>query len=142
VRYAATAGPRRVQRNALSTMVGATRNLGPSDPCPLTCTLHAICPLAMRNERACRRRLNWPIYFPPTRWPRPPWPKRVTPAAPAPPPRSVGTQPARSSAPAPDTPCATSPNTSHTAASSLGRQGSCTPGRGGPLAPSSGWGRR
>jgi hypothetical protein len=35
----------------------------PSDPCPLTCTLHAICLLAMRNERACRRRMNWPIYF-------------------------------------------------------------------------------
>jgi hypothetical protein len=34
----------------------------PPDPCPLTCTLHAICLLAMRNERACRRRMNWPIY--------------------------------------------------------------------------------
>jgi hypothetical protein len=29
VRYAATAGPHRVRRNALSTMVGAARNLGP-----------------------------------------------------------------------------------------------------------------
>jgi hypothetical protein len=33
------------------------------DPCPLTCTPHAICLLAMRNERARRRRLNWPIYL-------------------------------------------------------------------------------
>jgi hypothetical protein len=32
------------------------------DPCPLTCTPHVICLLTMRNERARRRRLNWPIY--------------------------------------------------------------------------------
>jgi hypothetical protein len=29
VRYAATAGPHRVRRNALSLMIGAARNLGP-----------------------------------------------------------------------------------------------------------------
>jgi hypothetical protein len=34
-----------------------------SDPCPLTCTPHAIRLLAMRNEWARRRRLNWPIYL-------------------------------------------------------------------------------
>jgi hypothetical protein len=32
------------------------------DLCPLACPSHAICLLAMRNERARRRRLNWPIY--------------------------------------------------------------------------------
>jgi hypothetical protein len=101
---------------------------GRPNTCPLTCPPHAICLLAMRNERARRRQLNWPIYFPPTRWPRPPWPKRVTPAVLAPPPRSVGTaklRPARSSAPAPDTPCATPPSSSHTAASAQGRQRPC-----------------
>jgi hypothetical protein len=36
---------------------------GLPDPCPLTCSPHAICLLAMRNERAHRRRLNWPIYL-------------------------------------------------------------------------------
>jgi hypothetical protein len=33
------------------------------DPCPLACPSHAICLLAMRNEQARRRRLNWPIYL-------------------------------------------------------------------------------
>jgi hypothetical protein len=33
------------------------------DPCPPACPSHAICLLAMRNERARRRRLNWPIYL-------------------------------------------------------------------------------
>jgi hypothetical protein len=32
------------------------------DPCPLAYPSHAICLLAMRNERARRRRPNWPIY--------------------------------------------------------------------------------
>jgi hypothetical protein len=36
---------------------------GLPDPCLLTCPPHAICLLAIRNERARRRRLNWPIYL-------------------------------------------------------------------------------